>query len=309
MKRCPECGRTFNDETLRFCLYDGKPLTGDTPPGPAPPVSAAPPSDTAPPQTPPYTAPPVSTPPPVSYAAPPPPASPAPPPSYLPPAQYAAPPSYPPPLQYAAQPYGAAAPPKKSGWRWFGGLAALFLLVRVGLNLANPVKPHSSSGTRPVETKPAEGGGTQPETQPVTSPPDNNPSQSSPSESALRDSLVSAIKQADNAQTQALSDWDPAPLYAAYSGPALQKQIQTLQTLKNTGFTMEGRLLSQDFGTFHVNANQSEAQVEVSEKWSLSFYSASTHKLLRSQPMNTFTQTLFLKRSGDGWAINDERDK
>ena len=27
MKRCPECGRTFNDETLRFCLHDGKPLT------------------------------------------------------------------------------------------------------------------------------------------------------------------------------------------------------------------------------------------------------------------------------------------
>lgn len=27
MKRCPECGRTFNDETLRFCRHDGKPLT------------------------------------------------------------------------------------------------------------------------------------------------------------------------------------------------------------------------------------------------------------------------------------------
>ena len=43
MKRCPEYGRTFNDETLRFCLYDSKPLTGDTPPGPALPVSAVPP--------------------------------------------------------------------------------------------------------------------------------------------------------------------------------------------------------------------------------------------------------------------------
>ena len=260
MKRCPECGRTFNDETLRFCLYDGKPLTGDTPPGPAPPVS---------------------TPPPVSYAAPPPSsASPAPPPSYLPPAQY------------VAQPYGAA-PPKKSGWRWFGGLAALLLLVRIGLNLANPVKPNSSPGTRPAETKPAEGG-TQPE--------------AGPSESALRDTLVSAIKQADTAQTQALSDGDPAPLYSAYSGPALQKQIQTVQTLKNAGFTVEGHLLTQDFGTFHVNANQSEAQVETSENWRLDFYSAATHKLLRSQPTNVFVQTLYLKRSGDGWAINDSHD-
>ena len=32
MMRCPQCGRVFTDDALRFCLYDGQPLA---PGGPA----------------------------------------------------------------------------------------------------------------------------------------------------------------------------------------------------------------------------------------------------------------------------------
>ena len=32
MKRCPNCNRTYTDEALNFCLEDGTPLLGDTPP-------------------------------------------------------------------------------------------------------------------------------------------------------------------------------------------------------------------------------------------------------------------------------------
>ena len=39
MKHCPECGRTYTDQTLRFCLYDGKPLSESV----APPPQAPPP--------------------------------------------------------------------------------------------------------------------------------------------------------------------------------------------------------------------------------------------------------------------------
>jgi hypothetical protein len=33
VKRCPTCNRTFNDETLSFCLEDGTPLVRDSSPG------------------------------------------------------------------------------------------------------------------------------------------------------------------------------------------------------------------------------------------------------------------------------------
>ena len=30
MRRCPQCGRVFTDDALRFCLYDGQPLADDS---------------------------------------------------------------------------------------------------------------------------------------------------------------------------------------------------------------------------------------------------------------------------------------
>lgn len=38
MKHCPQCGRVFSDDALRFCLYDGQPLAagGEAPPSATP---------------------------------------------------------------------------------------------------------------------------------------------------------------------------------------------------------------------------------------------------------------------------------
>lgn len=270
MKRCPECGRTFSDETLRFCLYDGKPLFGDAPPGPTAQVYAAPPPapDTAPP--------PSSAAPPLGYA----------PSQYTPPGY--APPSYAPP-DYAP-PYGVP-PQKKSGWRWIGGIAVLLLFLRVVSHLANPAKP----GTPVPSGTPAPAGSPVPE--------------SGPSDSGVHDSLVSAIHQADTAETQAISQGDSTPLYTAYTGLALQKQLQSLQQIKDSGFRAEVHLLSQEFGTFTVNADRSEAQVDVTETWSMTFYSSTNHQPLRSSLSNVFVQTLLLKRGDKGWTIDDARDK
>ena len=36
MRRCPQCGRVFTDDALRFCLYDGQPLAADSQAPPKP---------------------------------------------------------------------------------------------------------------------------------------------------------------------------------------------------------------------------------------------------------------------------------
>jgi hypothetical protein len=58
MKRCPTCSRTYEDDSLSFCLTDGTPLTNEepvsgsfeAPPVPAPPVAdwSAPPTPATP---------------------------------------------------------------------------------------------------------------------------------------------------------------------------------------------------------------------------------------------------------------------
>jgi hypothetical protein len=42
MKRCPKCNRQYRDDTLRFCLEDGSPLTSTTRGGEAPPTEILP---------------------------------------------------------------------------------------------------------------------------------------------------------------------------------------------------------------------------------------------------------------------------
>src|SRR5882762_6486504 len=58
MKRCPTCNRSFDDDTLSFCLEDGTPLVRDGASRAdsqetivSPPPSFVPPADTGPPPT------------------------------------------------------------------------------------------------------------------------------------------------------------------------------------------------------------------------------------------------------------------
>jgi hypothetical protein len=56
MKRCPTCKRTFEDDTLAYCLDDGSPLVSEARPDSEPTIVSPPPS------------PPVQTPPPTQFA-------------------------------------------------------------------------------------------------------------------------------------------------------------------------------------------------------------------------------------------------
>src|SRR6058998_978289 len=42
MKRCPKCKRRYDDDSLRFCLEDGSPLSAPTPESEPPPTEILP---------------------------------------------------------------------------------------------------------------------------------------------------------------------------------------------------------------------------------------------------------------------------
>ena len=119
--------------------------------------------------------------------------------------------------------------------------------------------------------------------------------------------MISAVRRADDAEIEAFRQADPAPLYGVYSGAALQKQIKVLELLKKTNLVVETRLKSQEFGAVHVASDRSDAQVDVKEDWSMTFYSPITHKSLR-KPSNLFVQTLTLVHGDKGWTVDDSVD-
>lgn len=159
MKRCPNCNRTFNDDTLSFCLDDGSPLVVERPDSEATLVSPAPggPDDEA-----------------TKVAAPAPPA-------------YGQVPGRPTwqasPFQPARQPYAASAPAQRKTWPWVVAiLAVLFIggVVIVALAIVIPQVMHPSTninrlGPGPI---PSPTRRPSPSPSPNASPPveDDNPS-------------------------------------------------------------------------------------------------------------------------------------
>ena len=203
MKTCPQCRRVFTDDALRFCLYDGQPLTV----GPA----AAP-----------------------------------------------------------------GVPRRSSGWLWAllgtgGLLAALFLLAVLVFA---------------VRLRSARGGGADP-----------------------RSSVEAAVRRADEAESRSFRSLDPVPLAACYSGDALTRELGELTSLRREGVYADSRLLDLRVGPVLLSPDGSEAQVEVSETWSLAVYSVQTQQLIRQNPSHVVPQSVHLRRTPSGWTVDQIREE
>ena len=315
MKRCPACGRTFTNATLINCLNDGTLLVEDTPTPPpyfgVPPAAAETPSfaETPPPAAAPDT--PVTvTPTTVSYTN----TSLSAIPELQSPEMQAAlkealdkagmsslfgtdlsakstvtvttstttsqsdtpfaysqtpPPGFaqtPPPGFTGASPYyaGAAAPRQKRS-PWVGLI--IFALALIIINSGFQYLRHIAKPDVPVD-------------------------------------VVAAVKSADAAEVKAVSSLDPTPLYSAYTGPALSRELSEVDALKTARRTQEDQLTSQEFSGFKQSADGSEAQVEVTEKWKTTIYSEPGHTVV-SQNTSVNPQTVFLKRTHNGWIVEN----
>ena len=316
MKRCPACGRTFTNNTLVNCLNDGTLLVEDTPTPPpyfgAPPAAAETPNfaETPPPTAVPDT--PVTvTPTTVSYTN----TSLSAIPELQSPEMQTAlkealdkagmsslfgtdlsakstvtittstttsqsdmpfaysqtpPPGFaqtPPPGFTAASPYyaGAAAPRRKRSP--IGGLIVLALVLLIAFSIFQYLR-HTAQPNVPAD-------------------------------------IVAAVKSADAAEVKAVSNLNPTPLYSAYTGPALARELSEVNTLKAAHRTQEDQLTSQEFSGFKKSTDGSEAQVDVTEKWNTTIYSEPGHTIVNPKTASVSPQTVFLKRTHNGWIVEN----
>jgi len=230
MKRCPECGRTFTNSTLAFCLNDGTALVEDTP------------------QTPPY------------YGAP------SPPPTAATPL-----PAFPVSAKISSfgvqQAVYAGVPKRAFPWRRLLSIAVVTVLLG-----CTWLRIHQAQWN--------------------TAP-----------DSALRLSLTTAIKDADDAESLSVRSLSTAPLSASFTGPALERGLSRVQDLKNRGTALDQRLLSQNYTAFRVSPDRTEAQVDVAETWTTAIYSVSSRRQGSAGPAQSTPQTVYLRQADGKWII------
>jgi hypothetical protein len=118
--------------------------------------------------------------------------------------------------------------------------------------------------------------------------------------------LMSAIRLADYAQINAVRSLDPAPLYKVYTGEALRSRLAEIETLKSHGLVAVLRLENQQFQSFKVSPDGLRAEVQLTETWSSTFYSASTQQCKGHIPSHEVPQIIFLERKEDVWVVDTE---
>ncbi len=311
MKRCPECGRTFTNNTLTNCLNDGAALVEDVPDTAS--YYGAPPPESLPLAYPEETA--------SAYPAEPSSAYPAQasspwanpeaaPFNYAAPSNDSVPPDYAaPPPNYAAPPSYFAAPQKnviQVPWRRLSIACFVILgIVRLGLYAVQSQQTPSSliGGTQEIV----------PNIIPIVPPsnPDlfpglklDNTLTDTP-DAALRSSLIAAIKKGDAAEAKSYSKLDAAPLRSSYGGPALATELGGLKALQKAGTTKEERLTAQKFHTFQVNPEHTKAEVDEIETWSTITRSAASGEVTSNNPSSVNPQVVSLKRTAHGWMVEN----
>jgi len=117
-------------------------------------------------------------------------------------------------------------------------------------------------------------------------------------------SLISAIRQADDAEIKAMRTLDTSPLYSFYTGEALRTELGNIQSLKENDLFAVATLEDQDFQDFKIDQDGSTAKVRVVETWRTVYYQASTGKCINQLPSHKSPQTIHLKRSEKGWIVD-----
>lgn len=291
MKQCPACGRTFRDESLRFCLYDGQELS-------AAPAAAAPPpapQQPVPPQQPQPHSPQSQAP----YPQQPPP---------LPQQPYPQQAPYGPP---AYQGYAPQQQRRGGGGGWLKVLGVVVVLVLIfgrGLmRTASRQEPRPDPRPvvqQPYEGEPRGGGGVR------VAGANERPSEEGGrggDQKAIARELAETARRAAEIEERAMSEMDTAALSRVYKGDALRTITDRMSLMRLAGQTMETRLEKQDFEKFRISDDGREAEVDLTEYWSATVYagSGSNRRVVESVDSKPNPQTLEMERSGAGadWMI------
>ncbi len=115
--------------------------------------------------------------------------------------------------------------------------------------------------------------------------------------------VVTAVKNADAAEASAVRTLDPRPLASAYTGPALARELSEVGSLKAAHRTQEDHLTAQEFSAFKPSADGSKAQVDVTETWDTDTYAEPGHTLVGEKSGDVTPQTVYLTRTPGGWRV------
>jgi hypothetical protein len=286
MKHCPECRRTYEDDTLSFCLSDGARLsergaeTSAAPVVPDLPVPPPMPIPTSPSNPSGFSLPEIPVPPATGPSAPP----------SVPPLPFPSPPPPGPPSPTYSQPASKQSIPFPL---LFVGALLLLLVLGGGNRLlvarkAKPVETPTGTPANPTAAPP------------FIASPSAPPMDPAPADEA---SLKTAIRLADAAEIQALSTLDPAPLSQAYTGEALRSELKKLLELKAKGLYVQAHLDNQEVQSIQVSPDASRADVKVIETWSTTFYSTATRQVTQSKTGLSEPQIISLVRSNGNWLV------
>ena len=117
--------------------------------------------------------------------------------------------------------------------------------------------------------------------------------------------VAAAVKNADTAEVSAVRTLNPAPLSLSYTGPALARELDEVASLKRAHQTQESRLTAQEFSAYKPSADGSEAQVNVTETWDTETYSEPGHTLVGEKSGDVTPQTVYLARTSGGWRVEN----
>jgi hypothetical protein len=183
-----------------------------------------------------------------------------------------------------------------------GGLLAL-LLVGLGMSLLLRPRPtDTSSGKGPMPQASATPWQTAASPKTTPSP---VPTPTIDLVDIHKPSLISAIRLADNAESDAGRNLNPSPLYNGFKGEALKAELAGLDDLRSKGIYRDSRLEDQDFESFDVSSDAKRATVRVVEMWSTDYYNARTGQCISTVPSHKVPQTVYLEQGSKGWIVNN----
>lgn len=119
----------------------------------------------------------------------------------------------------------------------------------------------------------------------------------------IKAELISAIRLANNAEINAYSTLNPNALYNSYTGEALKQALTNLEQLKTNGLLFAATMEKQEFKSFKLGDDGTEANVKSVETWSGTYYYASTSTCYGKIPSHRASQSVYLKKSENGWII------
>ena len=122
---------------------------------------------------------------------------------------------------------------------------------------------------------------------------------------AMQAELRAAINRGDQAEILAYRTLNPGALSEVYTGNLLNRHMQELQALADTGMVAENVLANQEFHDFRLSADGQQAEVDFTERWSTNFLNPLTEQCVVHIHEHNVPQTAYLQRMGGRWIVYD----